>query len=138
MLGWFSADAERASLMKRARLLESAVRVSGSNLMATVRSRRPSRALYTTPIPPCPIFSSNRNGPSCWEFILAIMTAVGPELRLESYWADPWLISYSQDSKLGSVANGEVNTCGRRNTGLTRYAAMPRVRPRAVPLTGFV
>ncbi len=55
MLGWFKAEAERASPWKRERKPGSAANDSGSTLIAISRPSRPSRAFHTWPIPPSPI-----------------------------------------------------------------------------------
>ena len=62
MLGWFRAEAERASCSKRdsVRPRES----SGSTLIATSRPSRGSRARYTSPIPPAPSGARISYGPS--------------------------------------------------------------------------
>ena len=49
MCGWLSAAIASASLRKRS------VKASFETLIATVRSSRVSRALYTSPMPPAPI-----------------------------------------------------------------------------------
>ena len=64
MCGCSSAEAARASCTNRARRTGSATSAAGSTLMATSRSRRASRARYTSPIPPTPIVSTISYGPS--------------------------------------------------------------------------
>src|SRR4029077_16160494 len=61
MLGWLRADAALASRRNRAKAWRSRATSSGRNLRATKRSRRVSSALYTTPIPPPPNFSTMRS-----------------------------------------------------------------------------
>jgi hypothetical protein len=61
MLGWFSADAVRASRSIRAR---SAPARAPSTFNATGRFRRPSCARYTSPIAPAPRRSRTRWRPS--------------------------------------------------------------------------
>src|SRR4029077_13203652 len=52
-----------ASRSKRCRSVTSSERCGGSTLMATVRSRRVSRARYTSPIPPAPMGARTSYGP---------------------------------------------------------------------------
>ncbi len=54
MLGWFNAEADRASFSNRRSRSWSDASDSGSTLIATSRARRLSRARYTSPIPPTP------------------------------------------------------------------------------------
>ena len=54
MLGWFRAEADRASFSNRFSRSWSEASASGSTLIATSRARRVSRARYTSPIPPAP------------------------------------------------------------------------------------
>src|ERR1700747_2918822 len=63
MLGWFKADAARASRWKRSRDCESLAKSSGKNFSATKRPSLVSWALYTTPIPSPPSFSMMRYWP---------------------------------------------------------------------------
>src|SRR6266403_1994858 len=63
MLGWFKADAARASRWNRSRDCESLAKSSGRNFSATKRPSLVSWALYTTPIPPPPSFSMIRYWP---------------------------------------------------------------------------
>ena len=56
--GCVSCEIARASRSNRSRNCGSAASVSGRTLIATVRSSRVSRALYTSPMPPAP--SSDR------------------------------------------------------------------------------
>src|ERR1700745_2210485 len=63
ILGWFKADAARASRWKRSRDCESLAKSSGKNFSATKRPSLVSWALYTTPIPPPPSFSMMRYWP---------------------------------------------------------------------------
>src|SRR6266481_8293066 len=63
ILGWFKADAARASRWKRSRDCESLAKSSGKNFSATKRPSLVSWALYTTPIPPPPNFSVIRYWP---------------------------------------------------------------------------
>src|ERR1700683_132268 len=65
MLGWLSAEAERASRSKRCKRSLSADNSAGRILIATVRSRRGSRARYTSPIPPAPSSVPISYGPRC-------------------------------------------------------------------------
>src|SRR5450759_1535827 len=55
MLGWFRAEAARASCSKRWRRSGSAAVAAGSTLIATSRPSLASVARYTSPIPPAPI-----------------------------------------------------------------------------------
>src|SRR5262245_43534134 len=64
MWGWFRLETARASRSKRWRRSGLRARCSGSTLMATVRSRRVSRARYTSPMPPAPRGASTSYGPS--------------------------------------------------------------------------
>src|ERR1700730_13604832 len=52
MLGWFRLEMLRASRSKRCSASGLEDRCEGRILTATVRSRRVSRARYTSPIPP--------------------------------------------------------------------------------------
>src|SRR5271157_3454506 len=54
ILGWFRAEAERASCRKRSSPPAAWLSSGGRNLMATCRPSRVSSASYTTPIPPLP------------------------------------------------------------------------------------
>src|SRR5262245_45077095 len=54
MLGWFKAEAARASFSNRFRREGSEATSAGSTLMATSRESRVSRARQTSPIPPAP------------------------------------------------------------------------------------
>src|SRR5450759_2836855 len=54
-LGWFKAEAARASCSKRWRRSGSAAVEAGSTLIATSRPSLASVARYTSPIPPAPI-----------------------------------------------------------------------------------
>src|ERR1700740_3139883 len=85
MLGWLSLASVRASLRKRLRassLISSAAEIT---LMATSRSRRLSRARYTTPIPPAPSGDRISYGPSLVPEVRAIRTALYSE-RTVSQW----------------------------------------------------
>src|SRR5262249_40524832 len=64
MLGWFKADAARASFSKRFNREGSAETSAGRTLIATSRARRVSRARQTSPIPPAPSGPSVSYGPS--------------------------------------------------------------------------
>ncbi len=64
MLGWLSAEAERASSAKRARPSGLPRSSFGSTFSATLRPSRVSSARYTSPIPPAPSLSMIWNGPS--------------------------------------------------------------------------
>src|SRR5713226_1233349 len=64
ILGWLRADAERASCSKRRNRSLSAEKAAGRILIATLRSRRASRARYTSPIPPAPRGAMISYGPS--------------------------------------------------------------------------
>src|SRR3974390_2409446 len=63
MLGWLSCDIVRASRSKRAFSSGEASSDELSTLMATVRSRRVSRARYTSPMPPAPSADTTSYGP---------------------------------------------------------------------------
>src|SRR5215469_9493840 len=63
MLGWFSAEAERASFSKRLNREASRETSSGSTFSATSRARRESRARYTSPMPPAPSGPATSYGP---------------------------------------------------------------------------
>ena len=54
MLGWFKAEADRASFSKRLSLEGSAATSAGRTLIVTSRPSRVSRAFQTSPIPPAP------------------------------------------------------------------------------------
>ena len=54
MLGWFSAEAARASCSNRASRSRSCASASGRTFSATSRPRRVSRARKTSPMPPAP------------------------------------------------------------------------------------
>src|SRR5262245_1026767 len=64
MCGWFRLESALASRSKRALNASSAATCSGSTLIATVRPRRVSVALYTSPIPPAPRGAMTSYGPS--------------------------------------------------------------------------
>src|SRR6478609_6978528 len=64
MFGWFSDASTRASRSNRARRPACSMKRCGSTLSATSRSRRVSRARYTSPMPPSPRRPSTRYGPS--------------------------------------------------------------------------
>ena len=64
MCGWLSAAIARASRANRWRACASLTSVDGSTFIATVRSRRESCALYTSPMPPAPIGAVISYGPS--------------------------------------------------------------------------
>src|SRR5258706_7308599 len=64
MLGWFSDEIARASRSKRCFASALQDRYSGRILIATVRSRRVSRARYTSPMPPAPTGATTSYGPS--------------------------------------------------------------------------
>src|SRR2546425_8401587 len=59
MLGWFSAEAARASRWKRSSASGVLASSSERNFKATWRPRVMSWASYTTPIPPPPSFRQN-------------------------------------------------------------------------------
>ena len=63
MCGWFRLAMVRASRSNRSRNSERSARCVGKTLMATMRSRRVSRALYTSPIPPAPICATTSYEP---------------------------------------------------------------------------
>jgi hypothetical protein len=63
MLGWFSAEAARASRLKRSRVCADTLAPPGKTLMATTRSSRVSLARYTSPMPPAPSSVSISYGP---------------------------------------------------------------------------
>src|SRR2546426_11333647 len=64
MLGWFKADAARASRRNRSSTCGSRASSSGRNFNATKRPSSVSSALYTTPMPPPPSFHAVvRDGP---------------------------------------------------------------------------
>jgi hypothetical protein len=63
MFGWESAAMAFASFSKRATAAPSAVAPPRSTLIATSRSRRWSRARYTSLMPPAPIGSTISYGP---------------------------------------------------------------------------
>jgi len=60
MFGWLSAEVACASRWNRSRACRSLESSSGRNFKATVRLSVVSSALYTTPVPPPPSFSSMR------------------------------------------------------------------------------
>src|SRR5262249_11395253 len=63
MLGWFSAEAARASCSNRC-LREASVEIeAGRTSIATSRPSRVSRAFHTSPIPPAPIGERTSYGP---------------------------------------------------------------------------
>src|SRR5947208_15757896 len=64
MLGWFKADADRASFSKRLRRPASEPRSAGRTLIATSRLSRASRARHTSPMPPAPRREITSYGPS--------------------------------------------------------------------------
>src|SRR5262245_24937315 len=64
MWGWLRLETVRASRSKRWRRSGLPARCSGRTLIATVRSRRVSRARYTSPMPPAPSGASTSYGPS--------------------------------------------------------------------------
>src|SRR5438132_2217906 len=64
MLGWENFEMVRASRSNRCRSAESDEWCDGNTLIATVRSRRESRARYTSPIPPAPTGLTISYGPS--------------------------------------------------------------------------
>src|SRR5262249_30952087 len=64
MLGWFNADAARASFPTRFSRLGSAATSAGRTLTATSRASRVSLARQTSPIPPAPRGASTSYGPS--------------------------------------------------------------------------
>src|SRR3984893_8158163 len=64
MLGWFSEEIARASRSKRCFASGLSERCAGRILIATVRSRRVSRARYTSPMPPAPADAMTSYGPS--------------------------------------------------------------------------
>src|SRR6267142_1042424 len=64
MLGWLRAEAARASCSKRRKRSLSEENAAGRILIATLRSKRASRARYTSPIPPAPSSSIISYGPS--------------------------------------------------------------------------
>src|SRR5580704_3813471 len=64
MLGWFNEEMVRASRSKRSLASALSARCRGRILMATLRSRRVSRARYTSPIPPAPSGAPISYGPS--------------------------------------------------------------------------
>src|SRR5260370_33434317 len=64
MLGWFNEEMVRASRSKRSLASGLSARCGGRILMATLRSRRVSRARYTSPIPPAPSGAPISYGPS--------------------------------------------------------------------------
>src|SRR5262245_32936458 len=64
MLGWFSKARVRACRSKRARRSPSWAKASGRILIATSRWSFVSRARYTSPMPPAPIWSVISYGPS--------------------------------------------------------------------------
>src|ERR1700688_1861652 len=64
ILGWLRAEADRASCSKRSSRSLSSENIAGRILIATERSRRVSRARYTSPIPPAPRGDSISYGPS--------------------------------------------------------------------------
>src|SRR5436309_15515081 len=63
MLGWFRAEADRASFSKRLSLEGSEATSAGSTLIATLRPSRVSRARYTSPMPPAPSGARISYGP---------------------------------------------------------------------------
>ena len=64
MLGWFKAEAARASRSSRASRSRSAESSAGRTLTATWRPRRVSSARKTSPIPPEPSGAMTSYGPS--------------------------------------------------------------------------
>src|SRR5262245_51675054 len=64
MLGWFNADAARASFSNRFSRLGSAATSAGRTLTATSRASRVSLARQTSPIPPAPRGANTSYGPS--------------------------------------------------------------------------
>src|ERR1700693_3725168 len=72
IFGWLRADAERASCSKRCNRSLCAESAEGRILIATLRSRRRSRARYTSPIPPAPSGSMISYGPSLVPEVRAI------------------------------------------------------------------
>src|SRR6266496_3396952 len=63
MLGWFKAEADRASFSKRLSLEGSEATSAGKTLTATSRPSRVSRAFQTSPIPPAPRGEMTSYGP---------------------------------------------------------------------------
>src|SRR6266851_6720980 len=116
MLGWFSEEIARASRSKRCFASGFSERCDGRILTATVRSRRVSRARYTSPIPPAPSGDWISYGPS-----------LAPEAR------DISGLNYKQSvQRFGAITAGKA--FGQRRTE-NRPAA--RGQPRAaVPTEG--
>src|ERR1700688_171196 len=75
MLGWFRADAARASRRKRSNANGSCAVSSGRDLRATSRPREVSSALYTTPMPPEPSGPSTRQ----WEIVWPVKEEDDPD-----------------------------------------------------------
>src|SRR5450432_1386744 len=79
MCGWLRLETARASRSRRWRSSECPANSDGSTFMATLRFRRVSRALYTSPIPPAPIGARISYGPS--------RIPVESDIRLQVYLA---------------------------------------------------
>src|SRR5882762_2468927 len=111
MLGWLRAEAARASCSKRRKRSLSEENAVGRILIATPRSKRASRARYTSPIPPAPSSSTISYGPSLVPEVRAIAHAIifpGKGLAVGPTVLDGW----STIRKLGAKEVTRISPLG--------------------------
>src|SRR5450755_3773866 len=105
ILGWFRAEADFASRMKRSARLALGAESLRRTLMATTRFSRLSRALYTSPMPPAPSGARISYGPS---FVPEVSTigdgdySLGGAARSSGYDDSEWIVGQPEVmAKLG-------------------------------------
>jgi len=78
MLAWFRDERARASRSRRSLRSGSGERRPGRTLIATMRSKRRSRARYTSPIPPAPMGAITSYGPNRAPLVRTMATPPHP------------------------------------------------------------
>src|SRR5450755_3171383 len=114
ILGWFRAEADFASRMKRSARLALGAESLRRTLMATTRFRRLSRALYTSPMPPTPSGTRISYGPS---FVPAVSAIGDGDYSLcsaaRSSGCDDhgWLVGKQEVIRAANLAGPRLNWC---------------------------
>src|ERR1700730_4240797 len=123
MLGWFREEIDLASRSKRCFASGLDERCEGRILTATVRSRRVSRARYTSPIPPAPSGETILYGPRFVPEVRAIRAR--HYSAAEAYSVDPTIVD-GWSANLSLPAYGRV---ARHSGFLSTVSSFGQGRP---------
>src|SRR5262249_34073823 len=125
MFGWFNPAIACASRSKRCFISGFSENCGGKTLIATVRFRRVSEALYTSPMPPAPMSERISYGPRR----VPGLSAIGPRLYRTRY--DPkqqWLADLSDFEFCFDDCESFVN-------GKGLFPFLPNIQTEVVQLT---